>query len=183
MRLPNEDLFLIKPSGVKYDDLTPEKMVLIDENGAVIEGDMLPSTDTDTHLHIYKNRDDVNGVVHTHSCYATAFAAVGLGIPACLTEIADEFGHDIPCSDYAPIGGVEMAEAALSTMKSGHAVLLKSHGVITTGITASKALKAAMMLEHSAKVVFIARQLGETERLEEEELQRAHKRYTTQYGQ
>ena len=183
LRLPNEDLYLIKPSGVKYEDLTPEKMVLIDAEGKVIEGTMLPSTDTETHLQIYKKRNDVNGVVHTHSCYATAFATAGMSIPACLTEIADEFGHDIPCSDYAPIGGVEMAEAALATMKNGCAVLLKSHGVITTGVTAVKALKAAMILEHSAKIVFLALQLGEPEKLDEDELQRAHKRYIEQYGQ
>jgi len=183
MRIIDNDLCLIKPSGVKYGDLTPENMVLIDFDGNVIEGTMLPSTDTETHLHIYKNREDVNGVVHTHSVYATAFAAVGLGIPACLTEIADEFGHDIPCSKYAPIGGVEMAKAALETMGKGHAVLLKSHGVITTGVTSAKALKASLMLEHSAKIVFIAKQLGEPSRLDQKELERAHERYATQYGQ
>ncbi|MEM7800636.1 MAG: L-ribulose-5-phosphate 4-epimerase [Chloroflexota bacterium] len=176
------DLMVIKPSGVKFKDLTPESMVVVDMRGQVVEGEFGPSSDTATHLWVYRNRDDVHGIVHTHSNYATAFAAVNKPIPACLTAIADEFGCDIPCGGYAAIGGKEIGEEILRSIGTSTAILMKNHGVFTIGKTVEKALKSAVMVEDIAKTVWLALQIGVPERLSDEEIASNYERYHTRYG-
>lgn len=107
-RDPETGFVVIKPSGVRYEHLTPDKLAILDVDGRLIEGDFKPSVDSPTHLYVYRHRPDVGGVVHTHSTFATAFAAVGRPIPVYLTAIADEFGMPIPVGDYAPIGEEEI---------------------------------------------------------------------------
>ena len=154
---------VIKPSGLAYDELTPESMVVCDLHGEVVEGDRAPSSDTAAHAYVYKHMPEVGGVVHTHSTYATAWAARGEPIPCVLTMIADEFGGDIPVGPFALIGDDSVGRGIVETL-SGHrspAVLMKNHGVFTIGATAMAAVKAAVMCEDVARTVHIARQIGQ----------------------
>jgi L-ribulose-5-phosphate 4-epimerase len=176
-------LVVIKPSGLRYEDLRPENMVIVDLTGKIIEGDLKYSSDTASHLYIYRHRPDVNGVVHTHSRYATAFAALGRPIPACLTAIADEFGGPIPCGGFALIGSEAIGKAVLETIGDCPAVLLKNHGVFTVGKDAEAAVKAAVMVEDVAATVWLAMQLGQPDDIPAEDVARLRRRYTTEYGQ
>ncbi len=174
---------VIKPSGVRYEELAPEQMVILDMDGRVIEGGLKPSSDTASHLYIYRHRPDVNGVVHTHSRYATAFAALGKPIPVCLTAIADEFGGPIPCGGFALIGGEDIGRIVVETIGNSPAVLLKNHGVFTVGKDASEAVKAAVMVEDVAATVWMALQLGQPDEIPAEAVARLHQRYSQVYGQ
>jgi L-ribulose-5-phosphate 4-epimerase len=176
-------LVVIKPSGVRYEDLRPEQMVVIDLEGRVIEGDLKPSSDTASHLYIYHHRPDVGGVVHTHSPYATAFAAVGRPIPVVLTAIADEFGGPIPCGEFVLIGDESIGKVVVDSIGASPAVLLKNHGVFTVGKTAEAAVKTAVMTEDNARTVWLALQLGQPEEIPAEDVARLHHRYTHVYGQ
>jgi len=176
-------LVVIKPSGVRYEALTPESMVVVDLDGRVVEGHLKPSSDTAAHLYIYRHRPDVGGVVHTHSTFATAFAALGRPIPAVLTAICDEFGGPIPCGGYARIGGDEIGREVVRAIGDSPAILLKNHGVFTIGRTPEAAVKAAVMVEDVARTVFFALLLGQPEEIPPEEVARAHRRYLEEYGQ
>ena len=173
----------IKPSGISYDDLKEEDIVIVDLDGNVIEGKIKPSVDTPTHLYVYRHMPKVNGIVHTHSNYATAFAAVNKPIPVYLTAIADEFGCEIPCGRYAQIGGEQIGEEIVRSIGNSPAILMKNHGVFTIGPTPTAALKAAVMVEDIAKTVHLALQLGTPDVIPEEEVRRSHKRYMEKYGQ
>jgi L-ribulose-5-phosphate 4-epimerase len=183
VRDPKSGLVVIKPSGVKFEDLKPSDMVVIDLEGNFIEGTRKPSVDSPTHLYIYKKRKDVNGVVHTHSQFATAFAAVGQSIPCYLTAMADEFGGAIPCAPYARIGGEEIGEFAVKYIGSSPAILMKNHGVFTIGATGEEAVKAAIMTEDVARTVHHALTIGKPDRIPADEVARAHRRYVEKYGQ
>jgi L-ribulose-5-phosphate 4-epimerase len=176
-------LVVIKPSGVRYEDLRPEHFVVLDLEGRVVEGALKPSSDTASHLYIYRHRPDVHGIVHTHSSYATAFAALGRPIPVCLPAIADEFGGPIPCAGFALIGGEEIGRQVVEHIGSSPAVLLKNHGVFTVGPTAEAAVKAAVMVEDAARTVWLALQLGEPQEIPPEDVARLHRRYSERYGQ
>ena len=182
-RDPETELVVIKPSGVRYEVLRPEDHVVVDLNGEVIEGSLKPSSDTASHLYIYRHREDVNGVVHTHSPHATAFAAVGKPIPCCLTAIADEFGGPIPCAGFALIGSEAIGRQVVEHIGSSKAVLLKQHGVFTIGETATAAVKAAVMVEDVAKAVWLALQIGEVVNIDQEAIEKLHERYAHVYGQ
>ena len=182
-RDPESGLVVIKPSGVRYEDLTADTLVVLDLDGRIVEGTHRPSSDTASHLYIYRHRRDVNGVVHTHSRYATAFAAVGRSIPVYLTAQADEFGGEIPCAGFAFIGDEAIGALVVETIGRSPAVLLKNHGVFTVGPSASAAVKAAVMTEDVAATVWAALQIGQPEVLPDDVVARLHERYTTQYGQ
>lgn len=182
-RDPESNLVVIKPSGILYEKLRPEDHVVVNLNGDVIEGKLKPSSDTLSHLYIYRHRPDVNGVVHTHSPYATAFAAVGEPIPVCLTAIADEFGGAIPCAGFALIGGEDIGKQVVEHIGNSPAVLLQQHGVFTIGPTVQNAVKAAVMVEDVARTVWLARQLGQPEEIAAEQVAKLHNRYTNVYGQ
>jgi L-ribulose-5-phosphate 4-epimerase len=184
-RVPGSDLLVIKPSGVDYADLTPESMVVCDLEGTRVDGDLSPSSDTASHAYIYRHMPEVGGVVHTHSRYATAWAARGEPIPCVLTAMADEFGGEIPVGPFAPIGGDEIGRAVVGTL-TGHrspAVLLRSHGVFTVGATARDAVKAAVMCEDVAATVHLAVSRGELTPLPQDQIDALHRRYKTEYGQ
>jgi L-ribulose-5-phosphate 4-epimerase len=174
---------VIKPSGLRYKDLQPEHMVVVDVDGQLVEGDLKPSSDTASHLYIYRHRPDVGGVVHTHSPYATAFAAVGKPIPVYLTAMADEFGGPIPCGGFALIGGEQIGQVVVESIGDSPAVLLKNHGVFTVGSTAEAAVKAAVMVEDIARTVWIALQIGQPDEIPPEDVAKLHHRYTHEYGQ
>jgi L-ribulose-5-phosphate 4-epimerase len=174
---------VIKASGVKFPDLTPESMVVVDLEGNVLDGDLKPSSDAASHLYIYRHRPDVGGVVHTHSNYATAFAALGKPIPVYLTAQADEFGGPIPCGGFALIGGEQIGQVVVESIGNSPAVLLKNHGVFTVGPTADVAVKSAVMVEDVARTVWIALQLGQPGEIPPEDVATLHLRYTHEYGQ
>jgi L-ribulose-5-phosphate 4-epimerase len=182
-RDPETGLVVIKPSGIRYEDLTPESMVVVDLDGKVVEGNHKPSSDTFAHVYVYRHRPDVNGVVHTHSTFATAWAAVGRPIPAVLTAICDEFGGPVPVGAYAKIGGDEIGQEIIRSIGSSPAILMKNHGVFTVGKTPEAAVKAAVMVEDVARTVFYALQMGQPEEIPAEEIARAHRRYLEEYGQ
>ncbi|MEZ7132058.1 L-ribulose-5-phosphate 4-epimerase [Nonomuraea sp. AD125B] len=184
-RVPGEDLFVIKPSGVSYDELTPENMVVCDLDGNLVEGEHAPSSDTAAHAYVYRNMPEVGGVVHTHSTYASAWAARGEAIPCVLTAMADEFGGEIPVGPFALIGDDSIGQGIVETLK-GHrskAVLMQNHGVFTIGKDAKAAVKAAVMCEDVARTVHVARQLGDPLPIAQDDIDRLYDRYQNVYGQ
>jgi L-ribulose-5-phosphate 4-epimerase len=183
VRDPKTGYVVIKPSGIRYDELRPQHMVVVDQAGKLIEGAYKPSSDTASHLYIYRSRADVNGVVHTHSPYATAFAALGKSIPVYLTAQGDEFGCPIPCAGFALIGGEEIGRLVIENIGPSTAILLKNHGVFTIGTSAEAAVKSAVMVEDIAKTVWIALQMGQPEEIPAEAVAKLHDRYTHIYGQ
>jgi len=182
-RDPKTGYVVIKPSGVKFEDLTPGEMVILDLEGNLIEGKRNPSVDAPTHLYVYRERPDVNGMVHTHSVYATAFAAVGKPIPCSLTAMADEFGGPVPCAPYAKIGGEEIGQMIVKHIGTSPAILMKNHGVFTIGKSGEDAFKAAVMVEDVARTVHHALALGVPDEIPADEVERAHSRYVEKYGQ
>jgi len=182
-RDPESGCMVIKPSGIPFDKLRAQDMVVLNLEGKIVEGDCKPSSDTWSHLYIYQHREDVNGVVHTHSRYATAFAAVGKPIPCVLTAIADEFGGPIPCGDFTLIGDESIGKIIVETIGKSPAILMKNHGVFTIGKDAISAVKAAVMTEDVAATVWMAMQLGTPDVIPPDMVASLHKRYTGVYGQ
>jgi len=184
-RVPGADLLVIKPSGVSYDDLTPESMVVCDLFGTLVEGTRSPSSDTAAHAYVYRHMPEVGGVVHTHSDYATAWAARREPIPCVLTMIGDEFGGDIPVGPFALIGDDSIGRGIVETLRTSRsrAVLMANHGPFTIGSDARDAVKAAVMVEDVARTVHLARQLGEPVPIPQDDIDRLFDRYQNVYGQ
>jgi L-ribulose-5-phosphate 4-epimerase len=184
-RVPGHDLLVIKPSGVGYDELTPEAMVVCDLEGGLVDGDRSPSSDTAAHAYVYRHLPEVGGVVHTHSTYATAWSARGEAIPCVLTMMADEFGGEIPVGPFALIGDDSIGRGIVDTLRDSRspAVLMRNHGVFTIGKDARSAVKAAVMCEEVARTVHIARQLGDPLPIAESDIDSLYARYQNAYGQ
>jgi L-ribulose-5-phosphate 4-epimerase len=188
-RVPGADLFVIKPSGVSYDELTPDSMIVCDLDGTVVPGtpgcERSPSSDTAAHAYVYRHLPDVGGIVHTHSTYAVAWAARGEEIPCVVTGMADEFGGPIPVGPFAVIGDDSIGRGIVDTLR-GHrsrAVLMRNHGPFTIGVTPRDAVKAAVMLEDIARTVHIARQVGEPLPIAPDAIDHLYARYQHVYGQ
>jgi L-ribulose-5-phosphate 4-epimerase len=179
------DFVVIKPSGVSYSQVTPDHLVVLDLQGHILEGGCRPSVDTPAHLCIYRSAPEAGGIVHTHSPYATAFAVLGRSIPVYLTELADLFGGPIPVSEYVPPGDEAIGREFAAKTGSGRfrALLMRSHGVFTAGYSAADALIAAMIVEHSAMVSYLAEQADRPVALPDEETARLHRQYMEGYGQ
>ena len=184
-RVPGRDLLVIKPSGVSYDDLTPETMVVTDFEGNLVEGERNPSSDTAAHGYVYAHLPQVNGVVHTHSTYATAWAARGEAIPCVLTMMADEFGGPIPVGPFAIIGDDSIGRGIVETLQQhrSRAVLMQNHGPFTVGPSARAAVKAAVLCEEVARTVHVSRQLGEPLPIDQAHIDALYDRYQNAYGQ
>jgi L-ribulose-5-phosphate 4-epimerase len=182
-RDPETGMVVIKASGIRYEDMGPEHMLVVNMDAKVVEGDFKPSSDVHSHLYIYKHRSDVFGVVHTHSRFATAFAAVGKPIPCVLTAIADEFGGPIPCGGFALIGDDAIGKVVVDSIGKSPAMLLKNHGVFTIGKSATAAVKAAVMTEDVAATVWLALQIGTPDVIPQDDVDKLHNRYTHVYGQ
>jgi L-ribulose-5-phosphate 4-epimerase len=186
-RDPESGLVVVKPSGVLFDELTPETMPVVDLDGRIIEGTLKPSVDTATALYMLKHLPQFHAVIHTHSRYATAFAALGRGIPVYLTEHGDAFGIPIPCGGYAKIGGIEVGQEAVRVLRQINfqcpAVLMQNHGVFAVGASALGALKAAAVVEDIARTVHLAMTIGKPIPIPPEEAQRLYTVYHTKYGQ
>ena len=184
-RVPGEELMVIKASGVSFDELTPDAIVVCDLDGMLVEGSLSPSSDAATHGYVYRSMPHVGGVAHTHSAYATAWAARGEAIPCVLTAMADEFGGEIPVGPFARIGGEEIGRAIVETLDSHRspAVLMRNHGVFTLGAAPRDAIKAAVMCEDVARTVHLARALGDPIPLTGEDIDALYDRYQNVYGQ
>ena len=184
-RLPDGKSFIIKPSGISYDDLLPSMLVVCDLDGNVIEGTYAPSSDTAAHAYVYRHMTQVGGVVHTHSNYASAWAAVHSPIPCALTAMADEFGGAIPLGAFALIGNDDIGKAIVEALHDSRspAVIMKNHGVFTIGKDASAAVKAAVMCEDVAKTTWIAKTMGVIQEIRPEDIERLFSRYQNVYGQ
>ena len=184
-RVPGHDLLVIKPSGVPYDDLTPDNMVVCDLGGRVVEGDHAPSSDTEAQAYVYRHLPEVGGVVHTHSTYATAWAARAEPVPCVLTMGADEFGGEIPVGPFAIIGDDSIGRGIVETLRESRsaAVLMQNHGVFSVGPTARAAVKAAVMCEDVARTVHISRQLGAPVPIAQQHIDSLFDRYQNVYGQ
>jgi L-ribulose-5-phosphate 4-epimerase len=184
-RVPGEDLMVIKASGVAYDDMTAEAMVVCDLEGTLVDGDYSPSSDAATHGVIYRRLPDIGGVAHTHSGYATAWAARGEAIPCVLTAMADEFGGEIPVGPFARIGDEEIGRGVVETLAGTRspAVLMRNHGVFSVGASPRDAIKAAVMCEDVARTVHLARSLGEPVAMTTEDIDALYDRYQNVYGQ
>ena len=188
-RVPGADAFVIKPSGVSYDDLSPENMIVCDLDGVVVANtpgsEREPSSDTAAHAYVYRNMPDVGGVVHTHSPYATAWAARGEAIPCVITAMADEFGGEIPVGPFAIIGDDSIGHGIVDTL-TGHrsrAVLMQNHGPFTIGHNPRDAVKAAVMVEDAARIVQLARAGGQTIAIPQDAIDALFRRYQNDYGQ
>jgi len=184
-RVPGTDRFVIKPSGVSYDALRAEDMVVCDLDGRVVKGELTPSSDTESHAHIYRELPEVGGVAHTHSTYAVAWAARGEAVPCVLTAMADEFGGEIPVAPFACIGDDAIGKAVVDLLRThrSRAVLLQNHGPFTVGVDARAAVKAAVMCEDACRTVHIARQLGAPRVIDPADVDRLYHRYQNVYGQ
>jgi L-ribulose-5-phosphate 4-epimerase len=184
-RVPGHELLVIKPSGVHYDELSPETMVVTDFEGRLVEGAHSPSSDTAAHAYVYAHMPEVNGVVHTHSTYATAWAARGEAIPCVLTMMADEFGGDIPVGPFAIIGDDSIGRGIVDTLRHhrSRAVLMQNHGPFTVGSSARAAVKAAVLCEEVARTVHVARSLGTPLPIDQEHVDALYHRYQNAYGQ
>jgi L-ribulose-5-phosphate 4-epimerase len=184
-RDPKTNLVVIKPSGIKFPDLTPENMVVVDTEGQIVEGDYKASSDTASHCYIYRHMPEVNGIVHTHSRYATAFATHGRAIPCITTAMGDEFGGDIPGGGFALIGGEEIGQVVVETLKGSRSpgCLLQSHGVFTVGPTAEKAVKAAIMTEDNAAIAWASLLMGTPLTIASSDIDKLYDRYQNVYGQ
>jgi L-ribulose-5-phosphate 4-epimerase len=184
-RVPGRDLLVIKPSGVGYAELNAGAMVLTDLDGTLVDGTGTPSSDTAAHAYVYRHMPHVGGVVHTHSTYATAWAARGEPIPCVLTMMADEFGGDIPIGPFALIGDDSIGRGIVETLRNHRspAVLMRNHGPFAVGPTARAAVKAAVMCEEVARTVHIARQLGDPIPIAGADVDSLYARYQNVYGQ
>lgn len=181
-RDPETGLVVIKPSGVRYEQLTPKDLVVVDVTGKVLEGDMKPSTDTATHLYIYRHRPDLFGVAHTHSVYASTFAALGKPIPPCLTASA-MFGGEVPLGDFVPLGGEDIGQEIVAKIGDALVIIMQNHGVFTIGDSATQATKMAIEVEDVAQITYFAMLAGDPIRLTDDQIAAQSGLYTQVYGQ
>ena len=180
-----DDLLVIKPSGVRYEELSPEAMVVCDLEGQLIQGSKSPSSDTAAHAYVYKHMPEVGGVVHTHSSYACAWSAVGKEVPCVLTMMGDEFGGPIPIGPFAIIGDDSIGRGIVETLRESRspAVLMQNHGPFTIGKDGESAVKAAVMVEEVSRAAFFAQQLGDPLVIPDEIVDKLYDRYQNVYGQ
>lgn len=182
-RDPETNYIVIKPSGVLFEELTPEKMVVVDIDGNTIEGNLKPSVDTTSHIYVYKHMSEVNSIVHTHSPYATSFAVRGEKLPIYTTTSAAVFGGSIPVSNFAYIGEDEIGREIIENIGESPAILLRSHGIFTIAKDVLSAIKYAVILEETAQVVYLSLLRGEIDPLPEDVIKKGYEIYKNTYGQ
>ncbi len=182
IKIEDQPLMLITPSGMNYGTMSIEDIVLVDDGGNVVEGIWKPSVESPLHAEIYRNRPDVGAIVHVHSTYATVFAVAGKSIPVILEETAQVIGHEIKTAPYAICGSSELAVHALQTLGRGQAVLLANHGLIGVGKSVGDALKVCYIAEKTARVALLANILGGVNSLSAEETSQLNVSFRN-YGQ
>lgn len=168
LRDTNTGYICITPSGMPYDTLHPSDIVVVDVNGNIIDGERKPSVEVPMHTAIYRKRKDVNGIIHTHSTYCTAWACRDGGMPCITSEVADLVGGKVKCAKFCLPGSEELATVTAETLGDDKAVLMGNHGAICVDIDVDAALKDAIVLEAGAKVAFIAFQMGNVNILDDQ---------------
>lgn len=177
------DLLVITPSGMAYNSLTPEDMIVVDKKGRVIEGLYQPSIETPMHIAIYEARSDVNAIVHVHSPYATSFAVANQAIPVILEETAQVIGHPIKVAKYAICGSDELASEVTNCLTSEEkAILLANHGLVAVGDNLNNTLKVCFIVEKTAMIAINAAKLGRINTLSEEDTLLLQEKFKS-YGQ
>lgn len=182
VRVPDRPYLLITPSGMKYDTMTIEDIVMVDWSGTTVEGIWKPSVETPTHVRIYQQRSDVNAIVHVHSPYLTAFAVAGLPVPVILEETAQVIGHEIKTAPYAICGTARLADNVVQTLGSGVAVLMANHGMVGVGRNIEEALRVCYIAEETARIALLAQSLGQVRALDPAEIAKLHRGFAA-YGQ
>lgn len=173
----------ITPSGMEYDKLIAEDIVVLDEDGNIIEGKRKPSIEAPLHCAVYRRRKDVFGVSHTHSVFATAWAACNESIPVVVAELAALIGGPVECALYKPMGSLELAETAAIRLSDRHAILLANHGVLAVGHDIETAFANSVVVEEGAKIAYYARQIGMMKLIPDEECSVLRKNTLEKYGQ
>ena len=173
----------ITPSGMEYDKLTAEDIVVMDAEGNILDGDRKPSIEHPLHCAVYRRRKDVFGVSHTHSVFATAWAACNENIPVVVAELAALVGGPVECAPYKPMGSSELAETAAAHLKDRHAILLANHGVLAVGHDIETAFANSVVVEEGAKIAYYARQIGVMRVIPEDECRSLRKSTLEKYGQ
>ncbi len=181
-RDPESGLIVIKPSGFRYDKLTPADLVVVDVDGNLIEGDLRPSSDTATHLYMYKHRPDIHGIVHTHSPFASTFAVLGKPIPPVMSSAA-LLGGEIPIGGYAPVGGEDIGSEIMAKLGDCKAIIMQNHGVYTFASTVWQATIYAVEVEDVAKIAHYAMLHGDPIVLTQEQVKEFQEIYGKFYGQ
>lgn len=182
-RDPETGYVAITPSGMDYRKLKPEDIVIIDMEGNMVDGKWKPSVDAPDHLYLYKNKEDVNSVIHTHSTYASCFAILNEEIKCASTTLANEVGGNVPVAKFVPPASGKIGPVVMEVIGDKRACLLANHGVIAVGPSVEHALTAAVMLEDSAKAYYLAKSIGNPVLLPDEEVQRARNVFLYTYGQ
>lgn len=160
-RDPETDYVAITPSGIDYERLTRKDILVLDPMGKVIEGEGKPSSESPFHCCIYRHRAKINGIIHSHSVYATALATLKQRIPVVVSNLVTAAGGEIAVVPYTPAGSEELGEAILEKIGGMAAALLQNHGVVALGANLWKAFQAAAVVEDAAKIYTICRVLGE----------------------
>ena len=179
----NEILVAITPSGVDYETMIPEDVVIVDLMGKVIDGNLKPSSETPMHLAVYRERPDVQAIVHTHSPYASAFAVLGKEIPVVLAEMGSVVGGPVLVTPYCRPGSPEVGSETVRYLRDRAGVLLGNHGVVAVGRNVEEAFTAAMVIEDGARIYQMASVMGTPRLVPEDEINVLRESYMQHYGQ
>ncbi len=182
-RIPGENLMAITPSGVDYETIRVEDIPVLDFEGNVISGDLIPSIEWQLHLEIYKDRPDINGIIHTHSTYCTAMAIARKAIPGACEDMVQIVGGDVRVADYVLPGTSELGKAAVKAMVDRNAVLLANHGLVGAAGTLKEAYKIVNVVEKSAQATAFAELMGGVVPLSQEDIDAMRGFYLNTYGQ
>jgi len=183
LRDPRTGYVCITPSGMDYQDIQPQDIVVIDTSGKIIEGARKPSVETPLHCHIYQKRPDVFGICHTHSTFATAWASCEESMPVIVAELAALVGGSVDTAPYRPIGSVELAEVTAKVLADKAAVFMGNHGLVAVGANLDQAFNNAVIVEESAKITFYAKKLGKMKVISESECEAINRWAGEKYGQ
>lgn len=182
-RFPKEDYIAITPSGMSYDRLTPEDIVVLDLKGNIIHGVLKPSIELPLHLEIYNARQDVQAIVHAHSTYATAMAAARQEIPGAIEDLVQIVGGNVRVNEYALPGTKQLGINTVKAMEGRNAVLLANHGMLGVGRDLEEAFRVCQIVEKSAQITLVAQMMGGVVKLSEDDIESMRNFYLNSYGQ
>lgn len=171
-------LVAMTPSGLDYFETKVEDIVIVDLEGNIVEGNLKPSSETDMHLMFYRNRDDANAIVHTHSKFATAISCMGWNLEP-VHYLIGFAGYDVKCAKYATYGSQELAENALEAIGNRNAVLLANHGLIALGPDVERSFSTAEHLEFVSEMFYLTKTLGEPKLLSKSQMDEVMKKFNT----
>ncbi|MBN2695286.1 class II aldolase/adducin family protein [bacterium] len=183
IRVPNTDSFAITPSGVNYSDITTNDIVILSCDGEILEGDKIPSIEWPLHAAVYKAREDISALMHTHSPYASALSAARKPIPPAVEDVIQIVGGEVSVTKYALPGTKELGEATVEALGDKNAVLLANHGLLGAAKTVEEAFKICKIVEKGAQITLLAQNVGGVVPLSKEECDIMRDFYLNHYGQ